>query len=142
MTDHEQRALCIRDQPGGALNRIIQPPRADVRSNDAALGSGAFGRLILEFLVLDVLGDVEQNRPRAPAQRDPDCVPHRRRELGHVLHQMIVLRDRQGQPDDVRLLKGVPPNHGARHLSGDGDHRRAVHVRGRKSGHEVRRPGT
>ena len=52
-------------------------------------------------------------------------------------HQDAVLGDRLGDADDVGLLEGVPPDHRARHLAGDRDDRRAVHVRRGEAGHEV-----
>ena len=50
-----------------------------------------------------------------------------------------MLRNRHRHIEDVGLLKGIAPEHGDIHLPRDRDHRDRVHVRRRKSRHEIRR---
>ena len=48
-----------------------------------------------------------------------------------------MLGDGQGQTGNVGLLKGVPANCRAGHLTGDGNHRHRVHLRGGDSSGQV-----
>ena len=115
---------------------VGRPTRPGRRASGRArrgLGAG-------QLLVLHVLRDVEQHRARPAFAGDRERLAHRVGQLLDVLDQPAVLGDRLGDADDVGLLEGVPPDHRARHLTGDRHHRRVVHVRRREPGHQVRRP--
>src|SRR6266702_7403801 len=93
------------------------------------------------LLVLHVLRDVDQYRPRAAVLRHGERLGHHVRQVGRVLHQIALLGDRQRDADDVGFLEGIPSDHRARHLAGDRDDWRAVHVRRGEPGDEVRGAG-
>ena len=52
-----------------------------------------------------------------------------RGNVGGIGDEVVVLGDRHGDAGDVGLLEGVRAEQRARHLPGDGHHRRAVHQR-------------
>ena len=67
---------------------------------------------------------------------------NRRRDVVHVGHQVVVLRDRKGDAGDIGLLESVGADQRAADLAGDAqDGRRIQHRRG-DPGHHVRRAGS
>ncbi len=131
---HHQRSLRRRDQACHLAQRIIiqRPPRFPWRLR----GTDRAG-LVLAFLVLHVLRHVHEHGTRPTFDGNRHGLAHDIRELGDVTHQRVVFRDRRGHTDDVGFLKCVASEHGTRHLTGDREDRRAVHVRRRESRDEV-----
>ena len=99
----------------------IDLDRAEIGKN-VPVTLGILGRPVLGLLVLHVLRHIDQHRTGASLLRDRQRLPHHARELGDVLHQVVLLRDRQRDAHDVRLLEGITADHAARHLSGDRHH--------------------
>ena len=135
---HDERPLGSADQPDGLDDRHRRrashqagPPR--FRRARRGLGAG-------QLLVLHVLRHVEQHGTRPAFAGHRERLVDRVRQLLDVLDQPAVLGDRLGDPDDVGLLEGVPPDHRAGHLTGDRHQRRVVHVGRGDPGHQVRRP--
>jgi len=91
--------------------------------------------------LLRVLGDVDQHGSGPPAGRDVKRFPKHPRDLGGVAHQVAVLRDRNRDAGDVRLLESVGAQQSAGHLPGNRDEWRAVHPRVGDRRHQVRRAG-
>src|SRR5665647_592999 len=87
------------------------------------------------------LGDVHEHRARTAGPGDVERLGDDTGDLVRVGHQEAVLGDRQGDPDDVRLLEGVGPDHRCADLSGDRDDRDRVHVGVGQRRDQVRRAG-
>ena len=112
--------------------------RADQsRGGGPAARAPAARSLGLSFWFCTSFGHVEQHRAGPPLARHRERLVHRLGQLLDVLDQPAVLGDRLGDADDVGLLEGVPADHRPRHLPGDGDQRRAVHVGRGDAGHQV-----
>jgi len=81
------------------------------------------GRLPIEFASaqLRVFGDVHQHRPGAVGSRDMESLAQADGDLVARVTKVIVLRDRESNSGDVRLLKSVAAEHRAAHLAGDAD---------------------
>ena len=70
---------------------------------------------------LDVLRDVDDDRPRPAGLGDVERLVQDAREVVDVLHQPIVLRARARDADRVALLESVVADQVRRHLPGDAD---------------------
>jgi len=89
-----------------------------------------------------VLRDVDQDRAGPAGGSQVERLGEDPRQLLGVLHQEVVLGDRQRDALDVRLLEGVRADRGPRHLAGDRDDRHRVHVRVGDRGDQVGRART
>ena len=104
------------DRPLGAVDQVHRLPAARRPTREARAGSRAGAPGLPSQTnsargLLGVLGDVHQHRPGAAAgARHVERLVDGRRHLGHVRHQVIVLRDGEGDAGDVGLLEGVRPD--------------------------------
>jgi len=92
--------------------------------------------------LLDVLGQVDQDRAGTPGARDVEGLLDGLGEVVDVGDQVAVLDHRHGGADDVRFLEGVGTHRRGRHLAGDGHHRDGVQEGGAEPGDQVESPGT
>jgi hypothetical protein len=90
---------------------------------------------------LDVLGNVDQHRPRSPGGRDTKRFFDGRSQLGGIVHQIIVLGAVPRDADRVGLLKRIGPDQTSGHLPGDDHHRDRIHPRIGDTGHRIGRTG-
>ncbi len=90
---------------------------------------------------LDVLGDVDHDRARAPGTRDVERLVQDARKLVHVLDEIIVLGAGPRDADRVAFLEGIVADQVRRHLPGDADDRNRIHQRVGQSGDGVGRAG-
>ncbi len=65
------------------------------------------------YLGEHVLRQVDEHGPRPPAARNEKSLADDAAEILAISHEVIVLRDGAGDPDDVRFLERVVPDHGA-----------------------------
>ena len=115
----EQRPLGGRHHVDGLLDLV--EVALDLRPIAAVLeflrlGIGALGEL-------DVLRDIDHDRARPPAGGDMERLVQRARQVGDVLHQIIVFGAGPGDADRVAFLEGVVADEMGRHLPGDDDER-------------------
>ena len=75
---------------------------------------------------LDVLRDVDHDRPRPAARGDVERLVQHARQVLDALHQIVVLGAGPGDADRVALLEGVVADQMRRHLPGDDDDRDRV----------------
>ncbi len=95
------------------------------------VGVAEFGRRRedrLELRLLDVLGDVDHDRPGPAGAGEMERLLHDPRQLVHVHHQIGMLHHRQGHPEEVGLLEGHLADELRHHLPGDRHERDRVHV--------------
>ena len=78
---------------------------------------------------LDVLGDVDHDRARPTSGGDAERLVQHVRQVGDVLHQVVVLGAGAGDADRVALLEGVGADQMGRDLAGDHHQRDRVHQR-------------
>ena len=95
----------------------------------------------LRLDLLDVLGEINDDRAGASRLRDVKGFLHDARNIVDVRDEITVLHDGQRQADHVRFLKRAAANHGLRDLAGDGDERTGIHVGVGDGGDEIRRAG-
>ncbi len=103
--------------------------------------------LVLEFLrlrvgalgELDVLRDIDHDRPRPAAGRDVKRLVQRARQVVDVFHQIIVLGARPRDADGVAFLERVVADQMGRHLPGDDDQRDRVAQRVGQAGDRIGR---
>src|SRR5712692_2269133 len=137
-TDVEERLFtlldrldCALDLAGIALYRWLVAAQIDlVRVLEGMLG------------LLNVLWDIDEDRPGAAVACDVERFLDYAREVLDVLDEIVVLCARTRDADDVGFLEGVITDHRGRHLSGDDDHRRRVHVGVGNPSDGVRRAGS
>ena len=86
---------------------------------------------------LDVLGHVDENRPRPARGSDVEHLLDDPRDLLSVQDEVIVLGHRQGDARRVRLLEGVTADGGPHDLAHYGDHGHRVHLRRGYARYEV-----
>src|ERR1044072_210718 len=89
----------------------------------------------------EVLGDVEQHRPRPPGRGDVEGLVHVLGDLARVGDLERVLDEGQGGAEDVGLLEAVGADQLGPHLAGDEDGRDRVHHRVGDRRHQVGRAG-
>ena len=86
---------------------------------------------------LDVLGDVDHDRPRPSAGGDVEGLVQRPRQVGDVLDQIIVFGAGPGDADGVAFLERVVADQMRRHLAGDHDQRDRVAERVGQAGDRI-----
>ena len=104
-------------------------------------GQTQLDRVVVELgrRELHVLADVDQHRAGPAGAGDVERFLHRLGQLGHVLDQVVVLRDRQRDAGHVGLLEGIRADEGGSDLAGDRDDRDRVHHGVGQPGDQVRR---
>ena len=115
----EDRALGIRHHVDGRGDRALVA--LGLRVVALMLRVGEAG--VLALGELDVLGDVDDDRPGTAGARDIERLVQDARQGVHVLDEIIVLGARAGDADRVAFLEGVVADQMRRHLAGDADHR-------------------
>ena len=78
---------------------------------------------------LNVLGDVDDDRPGPARARDVERLVQDAAQLIDVLHQVIVLGAGPRDADRVAFLEGVVADEMGRHLAGDADDGDRIHQR-------------
>src|SRR5699024_2683182 len=124
-TDVENRLFCLTDELDGLLDLtgVRNGDRAVTRQVDLGWPDE------VEFGVLDVLGDVHQNRSRAAGDGKVECLGQGLGDGGGVGDHEVVLGHRHGDATDIGFLEGVGTQEAAADLTGDGDHWNRVQVR-------------
>ena len=82
----------------------------------------------VEFGVLDVLGDVDEDWPGTAGGCQVEGFGDDLRDLGGVGDDEVVFCDRHGDAADVGFLESVSAENGAGHLAGDSDDRHGIQV--------------
>ena len=90
---------------------------------------------------LNVLREVHEHRAGLAGRRDVERLDDDARQVVHVAHEVVVLRDRARDAAGVGFLEGVVADGQGGNLAGERDHRDAVHVGGREAGDDVRGAG-
>ena len=90
------------------------------------------------FLEGNILRNVHHHRAGTSGASDVKGFLERFSQVPHVLDQEVVLDDRAGDANGVAFLEGVQTNRVRGHLTGDDDHRDAVHVGRRNAGDGIR----
>ena len=104
---------------------------------------------VLEFLrlrisalgELDVLRDIDHDRPRPSACGDVKSLVERARQIGDGFDQIIIFGARPGDADGVAFLERIIADQMRRHLPGDDDERNRVAERIGQAGDGVGRTG-
>jgi len=137
LSDVKQRALCgtqkfrcFGNGLGGSARRDFVARQIDF------IGEGRVTRPLA-----DVLGDVDEYRPRSPAGCDVEGLADDARNIGRVLDEVGVLDDRIGDARDVRFLERILAKHGCDGLARYDDDRCRVHQCREQSGHGIGRSG-
>ena len=91
--------------------------------------------------LLGVLGDVDEDRSRAPGRGHMEGLSHTRNDVLGTGDEEGVLDEGHRGTDDVSLLEGIRPDSTTSDLAGDGQHRHRVHVCVGDGGDEVGSPG-
>ena len=78
---------------------------------------------------LDVLRDIDDDRTRTPAAGDIERFVQHARQVGDVLHQIVVLGAGPRDADGVAFLERVVADEMGRDLPGDADDRDRIHQR-------------
>ena len=150
----DQRLLRLGNQPGRllqpglslhlvALQRLALQTKLHRRVLHGELGNQrlAGGRRILRLGDLHILRDVDQHRAGTAARSDEERLADDIGQLLHPRHQIVVLGDGHRHAGDIRLLKGIRAHQALRHVAGDEDDRRGIHVRRRNRRDQIRRAG-
>ena len=124
-TDVENRLFCLTDELDGLLDLtgVRNGDRAVTRQVDLGWPDE------VEFGVLDVLGDVHQNRSRAAGDGEVECLGQGLGDIVGVGDHEVVLGHRHGDATDIGFLEGVGTQETATDLTGDGNHWHRVQVR-------------
>ena len=149
-----QRLLRLGDQFG----RLLQPGRGLhlVAFQRLAFGAklrrrmlhGKFrnqlraaGRLVFRLGDLHIFRNVDQHRAGAAARCDVKRLADDVGQLIHPRDQIVVLGDGHRHAGNIRFLKGIRAHQTLRHVAGDKDDRRGIHVRRRNRRHQIGRAG-
>ena len=97
---------------------------------------------VSRVVLLDVLGDVDQDRPGTVTAGMNESQANRRRDTGHTIDQVGPLGDGLDDGDNVNFLESIFPQQLGRHIAGDCDNRRGVAVGVGDTGHQVGGAGT
>ncbi len=137
-TNVEHRSLSAGDQLRGL------PDLLAVRLDDRPVTGQVQGRRPVEpgWVLQHVFRDVDQHRAGTSGVREVKRLRNGLRDLIGVLDQKVVFGDRQGDPGDVGLLKGIGADRGEGHLAGDRDQRHRVQEGIRDRRDQVRRTGS
>ena len=137
--DQLARRVRVDDAPAGIDHRAPGRRECLRRLSDLLLvalgrrliaGQAHIGhRLVLDLAAREVLGDVDQHRPRPTAAGDVKRLVDRPRNLARILDHERVLDDRHRDSDRVRLLKTVGAEQFGPDLAGDENDRNGVHHR-------------
>ena len=95
--------------------------------------------LVVDRRIEYILCHVDDHDTGTPRTRDVERLLYHTRDVAHILDEVVVLRDRRRNADDVRLLKRILAYVGIRNLSRNTDHRHGVHMRCCDARHEIRR---
>ena len=129
----EQRALGAPHQ----LDRGLDLLRIAIELRPVALVLELVRLEVVAERELDVLGDVDHHRPGPAARRDVERLVQHPRQVGDVLHQVIVLGAGPGDADGVAFLEGVVADEMRRHLAGDADQRNGIAQRIGQARHRI-----
>ena len=99
------------------------------------------GADIVPLSKLDVLRNVDNDRPWPPVLSHEKRLMHDARKVVHVFHEVIVLRAGPRDADGVAFLEGVGANQRCRNLPRDANDRDRIHQRIGEPRHRVRRAG-
>ena len=102
-----------------------------------AMQECGIGIFIVDRRVKYILCHIDHNHAGAPRPCDVERFLHDPRDVVHIFYEIVVLRDRRRDADNIRLLKGILADVRIRHLSRDADHRHGVHMRRRDARHEI-----
>ena len=131
----DQRLLGRAD---GLNHRVNLPLIADVLAAVAA----QMHRLwicIVKLRIEDILGHIDDDRPRAARARDVERLFEHARQVLYLLDEVIVLRDWRRDTTNIRLLEGILADVGVSHLSRDADERHRIRIGRRDTRDEIRR---
>jgi hypothetical protein len=82
----------------------------------------------LDHLILDVLRDVDQYRPRTTRSGDPESPRNDFQQILGTIDQEVMLGNRDTQTIGIDFLKGVAADHRSRHLPGDRHERNRIQL--------------
>jgi hypothetical protein len=88
--------------------------------------------------LLRVLRHIDEHGPRATRRGQVERLAHDAGNVARISDEVPVLRDRNRDPRDVRLLERIGAEQCARHLTSDSHERSRIHPRVRNRRHEVR----
>ena len=141
--DHASAAVDHRLLGGGDQTEhflkgdLIGPAHGVVAAQGDALGEDRLGRL-----VLDILGNIDQHRPRTPTLGDMESLLDDAGDVIDIPDEIAVLHHGKGHPEKVGLLESPAPDHLLRHLTGDCHQGHRVHVGIGNAGDQIRCTGT
>ena len=95
---------------------------------------------LLQLLVLNVDGDIDEHRSGPPGGGDVKGLLHDAGDVIGVFHQVAVLGEGGHRTGDVHLLEDIPAQQIAGHLPGNGHHGDGVHIGGGDAGDQIGRP--
>ena len=116
----------LADHAGVALDVRLVAAQADLLRPFELVG-----------LLEDVLGDIDEHRPRPSGSCDVRRLADRQRDFAGVHHEVVVLGDRLRDAGDVRFLESVFAEQRTGDVAGQREDGCAVHPRGTNAGHEV-----
>ncbi len=96
-----------------------------------------FRLVVLANRELHVLGNIDHHRAGTTCGGDVESFMDHARQIGHVLHEVVVLGAGAGDADGVAFLKAIRADQRGRHLGGDADQRDRVHQRVGEAGHRI-----
>jgi hypothetical protein len=121
----EQRPFGVRHQLDRRLDLVdvtLEPGPVALVLEFVRLGIQALGEL-------DVLRDIDDDRPGSPARRHIEGLVQHARQIGDILDEIVVLGARAGDAHGVAFLECVVADQMGRHLAGDAHDRNGIHQR-------------
>ena len=125
---------------GECLGRPLDLPGVSLGGGVVAPNGHRPGILGLTLFLEHVYRQIHQHRPGTSGGGDGEGLLDDPSEVAALEDEVVVLGDRPGDADDVRLLEGVVADHGPGHLSGEAHDRHRVEVGRGQTGHGVRGP--
>ena len=122
-------------------DRFLDPLQVTLDLRLVAHARRGLRRRIGSACELDVLRDIDDDRPRTARCRDVEGFVDRRGELVDVLHQPVVLGAGPRDADGIAFLERVGADQRGRNLPGDAHDRDRIHQRVLQRRHRVRRAG-
>jgi hypothetical protein len=122
---------------GHELHRLADRFHVGVELGLIGLVRGAARRRIDAARELHVLRNVDDHRAGAAGARDVKSLVQHARQVGDVLHEIIMLGAVAGDAHRVAFLKGVGADEMGGHLSGDADERDRIHQRVGEAGDRI-----